>query len=166
MHLANLFSKCFVSYFSGLRHDGGNNIQLYNDYNTKIPIGNKYCRLHQTYFAGKHSLNIKKLEQLLTDLVLETVREKQRDFVSLLILHLFSTFLFPTQSGQVNEAFIPYLENIENLNSYAWAFPVHETLMASLIQASKKLEENSSTDVNFYGCSTAVVVSTISHCVL
>lgn len=136
---------------------------MFNDYTTKKPIGNPNCHLHHTYFEGKHTINMKQLERILVELVKKEDQQSKKDFVSLMILHLFSNFLFPTSSGQVNESFIPYLENLEKLHDYAWAFPVHETLMASLIQASKRLEQDGDCKVNFFGCSIAVNVRIHFH---
>lgn len=68
-------------------------------------------------------------------------------------------FLFPTSSGEVSTSLIPYVEDLGNLNSYAWAFPVHESVVASLVAASKRFNEDPNASVNFGGCSIVVIIS-------
>jgi hypothetical protein len=113
--------------------------------------------LHSTYFEGRNSVSIKELELLLEEMVKD--KENREHFVSLLILYLFSVFLFPATSSHVNLSLIPYAHALKDLPKYAWAFPVHEMLMHELVAAASRLQDDPRASHTFGGCSIAVTVS-------
>lgn len=141
---------------AGLKYHG-NNVHLYSDFDNRLHTGDKENILHKTYFEGRNKVSIKELEDLLEDLVKD--KDKREDFVSLLILYLFSVFLFPATSSDANVSLIPYAHALDDLSKYAWAFPVHEMLMHELVSASSRLQDNPRASITFGGCSIAVTVS-------
>lgn len=102
---------------------------------------------------------IPKIFYLLLQQVLVKDKGRRGHRVSLMILYMFFVFLFPTTSGTVNTSLIPFVENIEEMDKYAWAFPVYDNLIASLVTVCKKMKDDPHASVNFSGCSTTLLVS-------
>lgn len=110
--------------------------------------------MYHNYFQGKHHVNTTTLKIVWRFWLQKLIREK--------ILYLywyfifFPMFLFSTSSGEVYTSLISYVEDFGNLNSYLWAFSMHESVVASLLVASKRLKEVLHATVHFgvlYCCS-------------
>ncbi|KAJ1692761.1 hypothetical protein LUZ63_009459 [Rhynchospora breviuscula] len=89
--------------------------------------GDSSSPLYREYFGGKTKVYYRDVE----DGILEVVGndEKVDDFVSLMLLFLFSLHLLPTSHGRVNLKFLPIVEDLDKILEYDWATLVHSTIV-------------------------------------
>jgi hypothetical protein len=129
----------------------GTLISLHPD-GKKLRISDSYTHYHKNYFGTVREIDYTSLQDVLRGLVGKKGRNECKDFVSLMVLYIFTMLLFPRSGGKVTTSMIPYAKNLKALPGFAWAKVVHESMMLQLVSAREK------STINIGGCVLAIVV--------
>ncbi|XP_058100051.1 uncharacterized protein LOC131244509 [Magnolia sinica] len=93
--------------------------------------------LKKKYFANV-LLKRELIEENIKNLLEESSEESISDFAKLFILYLFNTILFPIASETTPIFLLHYVNELENLHSYAWATAIWTFLVRSISESVRK----------------------------
>lgn len=128
-------------------------------------------RLRRKFFPGMRTITRIQLEKVIEAALDNNCPEMncpENEVVSLLVLYIFTTILFPNTAGSVPFHLFPYVENLDRLYSYNWGGAVFDMLAMHIpnaalwchLQESDESVESEGTESGYLsGCALALIVS-------
>lgn len=132
-------------------------------------------RLRQKFFPGMRTISRSQLEKVIEAALKNDCPEMNcpaNEVVSLLVLYIFTTILFPNTGGSVPMHLFGYVENLDRLNSYNWGGAVFDMLAMHIpnaalwcqLQESDELVESEGSESGYLsGCALALIVSYLAQ---